>query len=24
HKLDLSDWQAFNKLATKCNAYDGV
>lgn len=24
HKLDLSDWQAFNKLAKKCNAYDGV
>lgn len=24
HKLDLSDWQAFNKLATRCNAYDGI
>lgn len=24
HKLDLSDWQAFNKLATRCNTYDGI
>ena len=24
HKLDLSDWQAFNKLAMACNAYDGI